>query len=1272
MPMKAKLIKTGRLFLSFLIVATMFFPTVLAEPINASAITTESVAQESSASANIPRIRYYVPYDSWQRDFSMTETDDYYHCTIPSLNAQVAIYSRNQNDLSELYYSGLDVPDTKNINVEFESIEGKTYKNVKIISPESASNELDIRIEKTTGIVYGVSGDVSEPIYSDIIQINAKTSTDDSFKTYDMNSGESRFYTYTFNATTLEMDFIYQSASVTSQLNYKSTDSNNKGINLYKTEDANTYTAEIIDTQNCNQIKISIDKYTGSVYAEAIKSDITPENNKTYYLEGRFVCKDFDENNVSVNDSEWSDTSTNLVLTETDTKGLYKYVTSSTAAELTATNGAPYYFFVREGTKYPKSASGSYYAPKTNQSLSATKPGEKKSVAIGSSSGGGLYFNDKTNNSGKVTIWFDNTNPETPSIYYTVRYENFNSKSMYSLNGTDFVDLDKSVVSIVPSDNIELPNGTTVTAVPTLSENGKEYDFIGWTTENSTGEFADSNLSETTFYPTADNETITALYKLVYTISCESAEHGQVSVSNDKVAVGESFTIDFTPDDGYTLASLLINGEEKINDTLGRTQYVDTMPENPVTVKAVFEKKNDVYFYAAVPTKWTEAHKYINVIADGEKIEAVEVFENLPLYNLNSTTKVVNGSTFYVNLFKVEQHSKLLIGNPENADGTVDKNCYGHKVLSGELQPGACYYYYSAGSGNNFKDIISAMNVKSVTCLTEDPTKDEPVQLAVVVEDCNGKTAGQESYTLEYDVKDPSGNSYTVTDNKFTPTISGLYTVAVWAAYGDAKSNIAECKVNVKGDEPINTELTVEFKYYDRDPQNQMEISNSETTLAVNQSISEDGIEKTLLNAYTSVEDKLKKNMNIMSEYYFYISQSKAIEGIKAQKNYHALKTDSNGEIIRDSYGIAQYKTYGESYSESDLKYHTDNYGNIGNSEAWVTYYSGDQVIDEKSAYENPNSVTRVVIYGFNTPRIYHVGMSFVNDDNTVSVTSIHEQNDLYIAENSVFDVYDVFYNMSLASGTDYSSGGYLSHFAISEYYGNTEMPTAVASIKSDNGNKYIFDGWYDNSNGSWVKVSSDLNFTSRITNDINLTAVYKNETAVSKTPTVTVTKSDTEKYRENDIDKVRINTIINVFDCENIQNTAIIYVRLKATENSDWENNYESIDYDSLKESIVSVLNNNDIITGRKISVVTIGNVDKAQIIADCYEVVSDESLSDVQEFKIVLNNKNRVQFANSFTAQSANDNGANSAILTFAAVNNGSEWIISDNYIPYINTGK
>ncbi len=1281
--MKAKLVHSGKILLSVLLMAAMVLPTAFLESL---AVSADSIEQDktdkmpissSAAVSKAPRIRYYVPYDSWQRDFTMSESTNYYYCTINSAVAQVYVYDKSSGDFSN--YAGLTSSADKNINVEFENIDGKTYKNVKISQSPFAGKEIEIRVEKSSGIVYGVSGTAgsSSPVFSSAPQIRAKTAAGSDFAVYDMtvDSNNSDLYTYSFMASSVEMSFLYNGTSADSLLSYQTEESQNKGVALVKNSTGDTYTASLLDTENCDKIIVSVDKYTGNVFAEAAKSDVAPENNKVFYLEGRFICKDSSNNTVSVNNTSWSTSSTNIAFSKTEQENVYNFVTNSTIAELTAPSGSPYYFLVREGTNYPRSASGKYYAPSANTVLTNTKPGEHIAVTYGTNCGGGICFNDKNAAAGKVTLWLDNSDPSSPFMYYTLRYGGFSAKAMSSNGTSQYVDYAGSTPTVTPNNVVELPQGAEVSAAASVVENDKEYGFIEWTTANGTGSFENAANAQTTFYPTADNEQVIAHYKVIYSLVCSQTEHGTIEASNSKYGVGESYTIDVTPDEGYVLSSLTVNGEEKFGEMTDKSQYTGVMPDSSVTVNAVFEQKKDVFFYAAVASNWGEAARNINVVADGVKLSPVAVFDTeCTLYKLNDTNRF-SSKTFYVRMYKAEQNAAVIIGEPEHDGGVIDENCYGYKIAAGELKAGACYSYYSFGVGQNTTVLIEAMNIKSVTCLTAEPTKDSPVQFSYTKEDCNGKTAGQESYTIVTEVKDQNGNTYPVANNQFVPTTAGKYTISVWAAFGSvgATSNIAQCEVIVPGDEPVNTELEVEFKYYQRDLDKHTEMSNSEQSVSVTQEISENGMAETVFNAYESVSKKLPKYMNLMSEYSFYMSQAKALQGIKSQTNYHSLKTDGENNIERNTYGIAQYKTYGECYNDSVLQYHTDGYGNVGSSEKWVQYFADTEEISETDAYANPNSVTKVIVHGFNNPRIYHAGLSFADENGIYSAEVLDNNKSLYMVGNTEISVYDVFYNMSLSADTDYSESGYLSNFALDSYYGKEQMPTAVSSFTDEAGVKYVFDGWYDS---SLVKVSADRSYTGRVTNNIALTAVYKKaDSSSNPVPTVTVTQNDTEKYRvsENgvEIEKIKINTVMNAFDCNDISNAAVIYVRLKSTETTDWANNYPQIDITSLKQEIKNLLDSETASTGRNIKVIVVGTDGKAQIIADNFDVVSDEADVDVQNFKIMLNNKNRVQFSNSFTAQSACENGANAAILTFAAVKNNGEWIVSENYIPYMNVG-
>ncbi|MBQ3817480.1 MAG: hypothetical protein II802_04355, partial [Clostridia bacterium] len=569
---------------------------------------------------------------------------------------------------------------SKNINVQFETIENSSYCRCKVVDSEYASDTIEICVDKSTKLIYVVSGTVPSPLYSNDMTVKVKTPSDSNFNSFVMATDEnnSDHYTYTVDAVSAEMDFVYNNASVTNNLNLKIEKSLKTGVQITKNQDTNTITAAVTDSENCDQIKITLDKKTGDVFAEAVKSDISPEDNKAFYLEGRFVYKDAQGSTVSVNDTAWSDDSAQVRFEATDTNGLYKLVTYSTISELSGDSGAPYYFFVRQGKQYPRSALGNYYSPAENMSLNNTAPGSAVAVSSGTVCNGGLYFNDENNISGKVTIWFDITDQTNPSIYYTLRYDNFTAKAMYSSGNSEYVDNPSISVTLNPADVIEMPQGAAVTAQESVQESGREYTFVEWVTKNGTGSFENASAPETVFYPSSDNETIIARYKLAFMITCTATGNGSVVVDNAKTAVGEDYTLTFEPEDGYSLSSLLINGEEKLSNTDNRATYTGVMPASSVSVQAVFTEIKEVYFYVAVQESWSTDNT--PVTADGVSIEPVKNCYSFSaptkLYQPGSSTSVLNNfsqtNEFAVNLFKADQYAKILTGDP--------KNGYGHTI----------------------------------------------------------------------------------------------------------------------------------------------------------------------------------------------------------------------------------------------------------------------------------------------------------------------------------------------------------------------------------------------------------------------------------------------------------------------------------------------------------------------------------------------------------------------------------------------------------------
>ena len=104
--------------------------------------------------------------------------------------------------------------------------------------------------------------------------------------------------------------------------------------------------------------------------------------------------------------------------------------------------------------------------------------------------------------------------------------------------------------------------------------------------------------SGTTFVIEDDTE-VTVIFTNQATVSYTTAAHGQVEMFIDdateatafgEVTLGSKVTLKATPDEGYELTSLLINGEEKIDEVSDNTYTIASLDDD-VTVEAAFSEK---------------------------------------------------------------------------------------------------------------------------------------------------------------------------------------------------------------------------------------------------------------------------------------------------------------------------------------------------------------------------------------------------------------------------------------------------------------------------------------------------------------------------------------------------------------------------------------------------------------------------------------------------------------------------------------------------------
>ena len=104
--------------------------------------------------------------------------------------------------------------------------------------------------------------------------------------------------------------------------------------------------------------------------------------------------------------------------------------------------------------------------------------------------------------------------------------------------------------------------------------------------EDVTAQVADGAYS---FTMPAGDVTVTATFKaIIYGITIDESENGTVGADKENAIIGEEVTLTITPDTGYALSSLTVNGED-VTDQVVEDKYSFTMPAGDVTVSAEFE-----------------------------------------------------------------------------------------------------------------------------------------------------------------------------------------------------------------------------------------------------------------------------------------------------------------------------------------------------------------------------------------------------------------------------------------------------------------------------------------------------------------------------------------------------------------------------------------------------------------------------------------------------------------------------------------------------------
>ena len=501
--------------------------------------------------------------------------------------------------------------------------------------------------------------------------------------------------------------------------------------------------------------------------------------------------------------------------------------------------------------------------------------------------------------------------------------------------------------------------------------------------------------------------------------------------------------------------------------------------------------------------------------------------------------------------------------------------------------------------------------------------------------------------------------------------------------------------------------LNIEFKYYNRqiNGSNVETIDSEPTTATIKGSalINRNGtIENAIVNALNFENGGVMNSLkNVVDEYYFWPTQEQAVNGIKELKNYHE----------EDGSGV--YKTYGTSdYIYRELAHHMNSYGKplagdeLNKTEnAWVTYTLTDgttKVYKENESGEEPDYtlIKSITVWGYNAPKTYELEM-YVPENEKSELTELDgTTNIFYCGTKNTSIPCKGFFNQRLG-GEDENNNAANSATEYLKQYGITSMKAALGDytapaefiLDSNDNKKYCFDGWYawDKNNKTPVKVSADRYYQNRITANIKLAAGYK-EYIEGSTPTQTVGLSVTDNgidtyYDNNSVKRVSLNTQVNVYGAEdsdkNINKVAAIYLQLPVKDSQGKIISWTQSMIDSLGltnyttegtlgykiDQYVKNLSHEESAAVNLRGTLTF-TLDKVNI--SDYKVISYNYTTTWEDTtdskKAVLTNKNRLQFSLPMKAEYY-EGGSNSAIIAYAAIYyEGKDWILSDNYIPYI----
>lgn len=385
--------------------------------------------------------------------------------------------------------------------------------------------------------------------------------------------------------------------------------------------------------------------------------------------------------------TEISNISPTLTAPSTGTVGTAITLTGgSTDANKIGALTKTYQYSTNNGSTWTDLASGSYTA----------------------TSAGTVKFRYKVSDAGVKTSG-SGTNGRTARVEYsaeqsctfsaaTTTYDNIAVAAKGSTDGSTF----NTTLSGTPA-TISANSYTTGSSALNISAGTVSgYSFYKWVVTSGSGTISNANTASTSFVPSASNTTVTARYKKSYTITKNTPTGGSVTLSKDSAVAGDSYTVTLTPNDGYKVKSLTLNGSAV---TVSNNKYTGTASGTSDTLAfvATFEPNTSMKLYIAGrfrvrpsegSSSWTTTY------ASGSDWNATST--NIPFTYLSGTTYKVDTYATLAEL-SADIGSSSYTGNPVFFvyDTTNSKNWYASSATT--MNTSGTTLVSSGGANSNLK-----------------------------------------------------------------------------------------------------------------------------------------------------------------------------------------------------------------------------------------------------------------------------------------------------------------------------------------------------------------------------------------------------------------------------------------------------------------------------------------------------------------------------------------------------------------------------------------